>query len=98
MELQRINSLSLSGMKDSAAVDFADGDDYQASMDKIIDRLMQKGAQSKPERGHITATSFDVGLLTVFFGMSTGRVGMFVRDPSKYGNIADVVCSHPVRR
>lgn len=90
MELQRINALRLDSSKAGKDIDCMDGDDYQASMDVIIDRLTMKGAQSKPERGHITASSFDAGLLTVFIGMSTGRIGMFVRDPSKYGNIVDV--------
>lgn len=90
MELQKVNSVSLGGIKDVKSSDFMGEDDYQSHINKIIDRLTVAGNNSKPERGHVTAVMFDMSILTVFFGMSNGRVGMLLRDPLKYGNIEDV--------
>jgi hypothetical protein len=89
MELQRINSISLGMAKDGKS-GVMESDDYQTSMDKIVDRLTTKGDASKPERGQITAACFDMSILAIFFGMSTGRIGMLARDQTKYGNIEDV--------
>lgn len=90
MELQKINSVSLGDIKDTKNGDLMDEDDYQANMKRIIDRLTISGTTSKPERGHVTSVTFDMSILTIFFGLSNGRVGMLVRDPLKYGNIEDV--------
>jgi hypothetical protein len=91
MELQKVNSVSLGGIKDSKGSDMMDEDDYQSQMKKIIGRLTTSGPSSKPERGHVTSVTFEMSILTIFFGLSNGRVGMLLRDPLKYGNIDDVL-------
>ena len=68
-------------------------DDYQTHMNKIIDRLTISGTSSKPERGHITSVTFDLSVPIVLFGMSNGRVGMLLRDPTKYGHTEEVLAS-----
>lgn len=85
-----MNSINLGMGKDAKSLDMIAGDDYQSNLNQIIDRLTLKENGSKPERGQITAACFDMGILSIFFGMSTGRIGMLVRDPTKYGNIEDV--------
>ena len=91
MELQKINSISLNnkeGKKDIWSESEFDLD-YEI-IEKTTQRLSQPQKSFKTQRLQITAVFFSTEILTVFYGLSSGRVGMYVRDPSKYGNIDDV--------
>lgn len=91
MELQKLNSVSLSGKEGKTRDPLENEYDLDSELlEKTTQRLSQPGKAFKAEKAQFSCILFSAEHLAIFYGLSTGRVGMFVRDPSKFGNIEDV--------
>jgi len=91
MELQKIGAVGLNPReyrsRDGFDTDLAAS---QERMQETIDRLSQPIKSFKLEKAKISAVWFEIEEMTLFVGLCSGRVGIFVRDPSKHGGVEDV--------
>lgn len=91
MELQRVNVLSLAPREQKKKdVLHTEPESVRERLQETNDRLSQPVKAFKIERSKISSACFDLERLVVFVGLTTGRIGVWYRDPSKFGNIEDV--------